>query len=199
MGRQVQISMLPDDVEQLLTHLKSQHRIVVVKRDDSDSVNVKPLKSVPVSANETLVLWNQDLLPRLQRQLISRENGGACYRVDEFAEPVLEFSGSFLGQWCDRPSLTQGRVYGIFENKNTEFVRWYEQIVRYIRRAFVRNPANLSGYVGPAAYQWFRKGGLLLPTFVPPVTDSWKRFFTDEDLIRRRLNEASTTKNRLVD
>ena len=36
MGRQVQISMLPDDVEQLLTHLKSQHRIVVVKRDEQE-------------------------------------------------------------------------------------------------------------------------------------------------------------------
>jgi hypothetical protein len=199
MGRQVQISMMPDDVEQLLTHLKSQHRIVVVKRDDFDSADVKPLKSVPTGTNETLILWNLDLLPRLHRRLISRENDADYYRVDEFAQPVLEFSGSSLVQWCDRPSLTQGRIYGTFENKHQGFVKWYEQIVRYIRKSFVRNPANVSGYVGPAAYKWFRDGGLLLPTFLPPVTDSWRKFFAEEDLVRRRLNEASGISGGLMD
>jgi len=80
--------------------------------------------------------------------------------------------------------------------KSQEFVRWYEQIVRYIRKAFVRNPASLSGYVGAAAYKWFLQGGLLLPTFLPPETDVWRKFFADEDLIRIRLKETSdTTRN----
>jgi hypothetical protein len=193
MGRQVQISVLPEDVESLLAHVKSQHSVVLVKRDDFDSATVEPLESPPANANETLILWNQELLPQLQRKHISRETAGDYYRVDEFAEPVLEFGASFLGEWCGRASLTQGRIYGIFDNKSQAFARWYEQIVRHIRQAFVRNPASLSGYVGPAAYKWFLQGGLLLPTFLPPETDAWRKFFIDEDLIRTRLKETSDT------
>jgi hypothetical protein len=170
----------------------SRHRVVVVKRDDPDSATVKPLVSPPANANETLILWNQELLPELRRKLVSRETAGDYYRVDEFAQPVLEFGASFLGQWHNRPSLTQGRIYGIFDNKSQDFLRWYEQIVRYIRKAFVRNPASLSGYVGPAAYKWFRQGGLLMPTFLPPDTDVWRKFFAEEDLIRSRLNKNSS-------
>jgi hypothetical protein len=197
MGRQIQISVLVEDVEGLLAHIKSQHRVVLVKRDDFHSATVTPLELLPTNANETLIIWNQELLPQLQRKYISRETAGDYYRVDESAEPVLEFGGSFFGEWCRRPSLTQGRIYGIFDNKSQEFVRWYEQIVRYIRKAFVRNPASLSGYVGPAAYKWFLQGGLLLPTFLPPETDEWRQFFADEDLNRVRLKEASDRERNL--
>jgi hypothetical protein len=165
MGRQVQISVLPEDVEGLLAHIKSQHNVALVKRDDFHSATVSPLEWPPANANETLILWNQELLPELQRKHISRETAPDYYRVDEFAEPVLELGGSILCEWCGRPSLTQGRIYGVFDGKSQEFVRWYDQIVRYIRKAFARNPASLTGYVGPATYKWFLQGGLLLPTF----------------------------------
>jgi hypothetical protein len=194
MGRQVHISVLPEDVQGLLAHIMSRHRVVVVKRDDPDSASVKPLVSPPANVNETLILWNQELLPELRRKLVSRETAGEYYRVDEFAQPVLELGASFLGQWRNRPSLTQGRIYGIFDNKSQDFLRWYEQIVRYIRKAFVGNPASLSGYVGPAAYKWFCQGGLLMPTFLPPDTDVWRQFFAEEDLIRSRLNKNSSRK-----
>jgi hypothetical protein len=196
MGRQVHISVLLEDVEGLLARIKSHHSVVLVKRDDFHSSTVEPLESLPASADETLILWNQELLSQLQRKHISREKGGDYYRVDVSAEPVLEFGSSFSRQWCGRPSLTQGRIYGILDNKSQEFVRWYEQIVRYIRKAFVRNPASLSGYVGPAAYKWFLQGGLLLPTFLPPETDVWQKFFADEDLIRVRLKESSDTERK---
>jgi hypothetical protein len=196
MGRQVHISVLPEDVEELLTHIKSRHCVVVGKRDDPDSATIKPLTSQSANTNETLILWNQELLPELRRKLVSRETGEDYYRVDEFAQPVLEFGGSFLGHWCKRPSLTQGRIYGIFDNKSQGFLRWYEQIVRYIRKAFVRSPVPLSGYVGPAAYKWFRKGGSLMPTFLPPATDAWREFFGKQDLIRTRLNENIVAKGR---
>jgi hypothetical protein len=130
MGRQVQISVLPEDVEGLLAYIKSQHRVVLVKRDDSHSATVTPLELLPPNANDTFILWNQELLPQLRRKYIYRETAGDYYGVDELAEPVLEFGGSFLGEWCGRTSLTQGRIYGIFNNKSQEFVRWYEQIVR---------------------------------------------------------------------
>lgn len=32
----------------------------------------------------------------------------------------------------------------------------------------------MSGYVGPAAYQWYERGGLLLPTYQPPLNEEWR-------------------------
>jgi hypothetical protein len=101
MGRQVHISVLPEDVEELFSYIKSRPRVVVVKRDDPDSATVKPLVSQAANANETLILWNQELPPELRRKLVSREAAGDCYRVDEFVEPVLEFGDSCLRQWCN--------------------------------------------------------------------------------------------------
>jgi hypothetical protein len=164
----------------------------VVKRDDPDSATVEALASLPKSGNETLILWNQALLPELKRKRISGAAAGDYYRVDETANAVLEFGSSILGRWCDRPSLTQGRIYGIFDNKSEDFSGWFEQITRHIRKAFVKNPVTLSGYVGPAAYEWFRQGGLLLPTLLPPDTPEWRKFFDNEDLIRSRLNATSS-------
>jgi hypothetical protein len=31
----------------------------------------------------------------------------------------------------------------------------------------------MGGYVGPAAGDWFDRGGLLLPNYVPPVRNDW--------------------------
>jgi hypothetical protein len=195
MGRQIHLSMLPEDVDALLIHIKSRHGVVVIKRDDAHSAIVKPLESLPRTGDGTLMLWNQELLPELKRKLISGATHGNYFRVDEHVQPVLEFGASILGEWRDRPSLTQGRIYGVFDNKSKDFSRWFDQITRYIRKAFVRNPANLSGYVGPVAYKWFRQGGLLLPTFLPPDTPAWRKFFGDEDLIRDRLNATTPTHN----
>ena len=73
------------------------------------------------------------------------------YLADEQTESVFELSLSGLTTWEGRPSLTQGRIYGVFENKQAEFEKCYEQIVR-IRRHWRKNPATwMGGYVGPAA------------------------------------------------
>jgi hypothetical protein len=190
MGRQVGISVLPEDVEGLLAQIKSKDRVTLVTRTEVRLANVTPLEVPPADASKQLILWNQKLLPQLQRKHI----GGDYYSVDDLTEPVLEFSNSILVEWCGRPSLVQGRIYGIFDGKSREFVRWYEKIVRGIRKTFVRSPAPLFGYVGPAAYKWFLEGGLLLPGYRPPEVDLWRKFFADQDLIRVRLNSDAERK-----
>jgi hypothetical protein len=177
--------MLPEDVEALLTQIKSRHIVVVVEKHSDSHSAVEPLGSLPRIGNDTLIFWNQELLPVLRRK-----RSGNYFNVDEQAEPVLEFQPSILGRWQDRPSLTQGRIYGVFDTKGKAFSRWFDQITRHIRKDFVKNPANLSGYVGPAAYKWFLKGGLLLPAFLPIDTPAWRKFFDDEDSIRDRLNRT---------
>jgi hypothetical protein len=187
--------MLPEDVEALLTHIKSRHSVIVARRDAANSATVESLASLPRNGNKALILWNQELLPVLRRKLISGATLGDYYRVDETAQPVLEFETSILGQWRDTPSLTQGRIYGDFDNKSKDFSRWFDQITRHIRGAFVKNPVRLSGYIGPAAYKWFRQGGLLLPTFLPPDTPAWRKFFDNEDSIRGRMNANDPAHN----
>jgi hypothetical protein len=191
MGRQILLSMMPEDVESLLTYIKSRHCVVVAKRDDANSAAIESLASLPRNGNETLILWNQELLAVLRRTLVTGSTHGNYYRVDETALPVLEFKTSILGRWRGKPSLTQGRIYGVFDNKSKTFLRWFEQISGHIGKAFMKNPTSLSGYIGPAAYKWFREGGLLLPTFLPPNTSEWRKFFDNEATIRGRLNATS--------
>jgi hypothetical protein len=96
------------------------------------------------------------------------------YRVDEQTESVLELWLSGRTTWEGRAALTQGRVYGVFQGKQPEFEKHYEQIIRYIRRHWRKNPAAwMGGYIGPAASEWFNQGGLLLPNYIPPVRRDW--------------------------
>jgi hypothetical protein len=63
---------------------------------------------------------------------------------------------------------------GSSKTKQVEFEKCYEQVIRYIRRHWFKNPASwMSGYVGPAAGDWFDRGGLLLPIYIPPVSNDW--------------------------
>jgi hypothetical protein len=186
--------MLPEDDEELLIHIKSRHNVVVVESHDAHSATVKTLELLPRTGIELLILWNQELLPVLRRK---RSRSGNYFNVDVSAEPVLEFSPSILGRWHGRPSLTQGRIYGDFDNKSKDFSRWFDEIGRHIRKVFLKNPnpSILSGYVGPAAYKWFCQGGLLLPNYIPPDTPVWRKLFEEQDSIRDRLNATSPTHN----
>jgi hypothetical protein len=57
-----------------------------------------------------------------------------------------------LTRWEGIPALTQGRIYGVFDAKPPQFEKWYERIVRYIRKNGRKNPISwMGGCVGPAA------------------------------------------------
>jgi hypothetical protein len=62
-----------------------------------------------------------------------------------------------------------------FETENKAFEKWYNAVVRWIRKNFIRDLAvgHDRDSIGPAAYEWFRAGGLLLPNFRPPLTEAW--------------------------
>jgi hypothetical protein len=67
-------------------------------------------------------LWNQALLPSLERKYIPESDHGPYYRVDS-ALPVIEFSYPLPVQelWNGKPALTQGRVWAGFEHENKDF------------------------------------------------------------------------------
>lgn len=76
--------------------------------------------------------------------------------------------------WQGRPALTQGRIYAVFQNKQPQFEKSYDLVIRYIRRHWRKNPAAwMGGYLGPAASEWFDRGWLLLPNYIPPLRRDW--------------------------
>ena len=171
MGRQIQFYMLPEDRSEFLHMMQEQDSVAVILRD-SDSSGIEPV-SEDVGADKTLCLWNRKLLPSLERKWVP-ESG--YYRVDTLHAPVLEFTSSFTAKWEGKPALGQGRLFGNFEphlGKPDDFVKWYESLVHWIRKHYRKNPASTGGYVGPAAYNFYEKGGVLLPNFLPPKTKEW--------------------------
>jgi hypothetical protein len=52
MGRQIHLSVLPADAETLLTDMKSQHSVVVVKKHDDAHPAVEPIVSLSEIGNE---------------------------------------------------------------------------------------------------------------------------------------------------
>jgi hypothetical protein len=120
------------------------------------------------------------------------------YLADEQEEAILELSPSVLTEWRGLPALTQGRIYGVFDSKPVEFEKWYERIIRYIRKNWRKNPVSwLGGYVGPAASEWFDSGGLLLPTYIPPVTDDWIRILGEQRPIPTENTPSAATGERI--
>jgi hypothetical protein len=173
-GRQIQLSLLAKDAS-VLIHTLSTWAPVVVVASRGDSAIPGELTTIHDSAEwQKLILSNKRIAPSVQRRFIVGAKP-PYYLLDEQAEPVLELSLSALTEWNGTPALTQGRIYGaFFEEKPTEFKKWFERITHYIRKHWRKNPVScLSGYVGPSASEWFEAGGLLLPSYMPPVRNDW--------------------------
>ena len=173
MGRQTQLHLLPADVNELLVAMQDKERLKVALRR-GNTATPEHLALIPENmSGKTLVVWSDRFAPNLQREYVARAQP-PYYLVNEQVEAVFELSLSGLTSWEGRPALTQGRIYGVFENKQAELEKCYEQIIRYIRRRWRKNPAAwMGGYVGPAASDWFERGGLLLPNYIPPVRSDW--------------------------
>jgi hypothetical protein len=173
MGRQTQLHVLPKDVNDLLVTMHDKEPLEAALRH-GNSATLERLAFIPDNmSGQSLVLWSERLAPSLQRRFVAAADS-PYYLADEQTESVFELSLSGVTKWEGRPALTQGRIYGVFQNKQVEFEKCYERIVRHIRRHWRKNPAAwMGGYVCPAASDWFEGGGLLLPNYIPPVRSDW--------------------------
>lgn len=172
MGRQIHFHMLPDDQNAFLRLVRERDLISVIARD-SDFAQVQLAADPDIGSDKTLCLWNREILPHLERKWIPEPG---YYRVDTLKAPILEFTPSFTATWEGKPALGQGRLFGNFEpylGKLQAFEKWYESLVRWIRQNYQKSPASTVGYVGPAAYEFYKGGGYLLPNILPPKTKEW--------------------------
>jgi hypothetical protein len=172
MGRQIHFHMLPEDRNTFLRFARECGPVAIILRD-ADSSEVQPLADLDIGDGKTLCLWNRKLLPHLERKWIPDPG---YYRVEGLQTPTLEFTSSFVATWEGKPALGQGRLFGDFDpllEKPPDFEKWYETLVRWIRQNYRKNPASTGGYVGPAAFEFYNRGGYLLPNFLPPRTKEW--------------------------
>jgi hypothetical protein len=164
--------MLPDDRETFLRFVQKDDPVAIIS-ESSDSPIVRPLEQPDFCLHGNVYLWNRRFLPCFKRKWIP---GPRYYGVSVLDLPLLQLSASTLTIWGDEPALVQGRLYGVFDpdlERPPGFEKWYERIVRWIRKNYRKNPTTAGGYVGPNAYELFEKGGYLLPQFLPPRTDLW--------------------------
>lgn len=184
MGRQIAVHLLEKDCEQLLHFVQDRDAVIVLRRDTTSAELGKVAR--PCVEAGIYTLWNQPLAPDLVRKFIDNSKIGPRYTIDG-RSPVIEFSYRGLPQeWEGRPALEQGRLFTGFECEDKRFRSWYESITRWIRRNFIRNPVSF-GYVGPHAYEWFKKGGSFLPQFRPPATEVWISWMAAQNKHRASL------------
>jgi hypothetical protein len=170
MGRQTGFHMLPEDAFEFLAYARTKAPITCTERS-SDSAFISECDVR--TGSQPLCLWNHDILPTLQREYVTI-SARPYYRVDT-SLPVIEFLVPHESEWDGVPALTQGRIWASFDIQSEPLRKWFDSLVRWIRKTFVKNPVHWqSGYVGRHAYEWHRNGGLLLPTYRPPTTDEWK-------------------------
>lgn len=175
MGRQIEFYMLPEDQNAFLQFAQERDPVVLVAELDRQGPTVRPVEDMASVRNPMFCLWNRALLPFLKRKPIG-EGDHRTYLIDIFRLPILEFSPTHVGEWEGKPALILGRLYGRFDpyfNKPPEFEKWFDRLVRWIRKNFKRSPVGFGGYVGPAAYRLYIEGGYLLPNYRPPRTDAW--------------------------
>jgi hypothetical protein len=160
MGRQVQFHALREDCQELLSFVNDSDVVTIVVQDHTEP-------ELAVASSPLGTELRRTLVPQPARPYFRVRTGVG-----------LEFSHSALTEWNGHPGLTQGRVYINTDQPNELLVRWYERVARWIRTHWTRCPEALAGYVGPNAIRWHSDGGLLLPTFLPPVTPEWTTFFS---------------------
>jgi len=172
MGRQIHFHQLPEDRDAFLDFAQEHDTVAIVSRD-GDSPEVEFVTDLNIAGGKTLCLWNRKLLPHLERRWIP---DSGYHRADGLRTPTLEFTHSFSTTWEGKPALGQGRLFGDFDldlGKPPEFEKWYDTLLRWIRKNYGKNPAGSTGYIGPAAFEFYKKGGYLLPQFLPPATKEW--------------------------
>ena len=170
MGRQTRFHMLPEDCRRFLLFLQERDPVIVTEWYSSELAEIQEVNR-PWERGGHYCLWNQAILPALARKAT-----GKYFNID-FSAPVIEFTyeSPVLESWNGQPALTQGRIWASFETENKAFEKWYNAAVRWIRKNFIRDLAvgHDRDSIGPAAHEWFRAGGLLLPNFRPPLTEAW--------------------------
>ena len=178
--------MFPEDCRRFVQFLQERDPVIVTQWYSLESAEIEEVTE-PWECGGHYCLWNRAILPELKRRA-----GEKHFSIDSSAL-VIEFSyeSRLAEPWNGQPALCQGRIWASFETYDKPFESWYNATVRWIRKNFIRDPevGHDRDFIGPAAYEWFKAGGLLLPGFRPPITDDWLAWVSVQNQHRADLND----------
>jgi hypothetical protein len=164
MGRQVAFYMKESDELEFVEFARSDREVIVFARTLQEE-KVVPLNVLPGPQTPgwfQLWLWDVRNSPEPILQFVAEQN---YYTVDSFASEVIEFDRSaFLDRF-----LRTGRIWAemkgwrddprnVFQ-KSESFVRWFDRLVRWIKRKAMRRFRG--AYVLPGAQEFVDQGGFL--------------------------------------
>ena len=128
MGRQIHFHMSGDDCHTFFAAVLRRDPCVVTIRD-APSRTIEAVEK-PCQAVTTLVLWNPELGPSVERQYVPESAIGPHYRFPYHAS-ALEFSPTErTPNWDDRPAMCAGRIYAARYQDNARLAKWFERIAR---------------------------------------------------------------------
>lgn len=173
MGRQINFFMTADDEERFLDYAKSTCNLGILPYRSKTPTFI-PIESLPPPKSDdfwlTSYLINKDISHKVISEFIPEQGH---YYVDDSASDVIELSRSL--PFDDR--LPRGRIYAEFYShfdeakgqwvkKDEALVRWFEKLVRWIRKNFKKEDWLI--YIGPGA-----QGLLDTMDFVPMQGWTW--------------------------
>jgi hypothetical protein len=108
MGRQILFHALSEDLAEFLTFACARDPVTIALMD-SDRPEIEALAN-PAVETRVMTLWNRELVPTIQREIVRHPNGSNYYRI-AYSLPVLELSPSRAVSWNGQSALLRGRLY----------------------------------------------------------------------------------------
>ena len=184
MGRQVQFYERGEDLDALIEFAGRKGSVVVCSRDSE----THGIDSIARTATKvSLVLWNPAVFPTLSRKRVERPDGSVVYQIP-LDSPTIELTPSMTVRWQGMDALLMGRIYSFaFAEQPLTFRSWYASLAGWLGRRFrAIEVARLRACIGPTAHEWFCRGGVLLPGFLPPGDSTWRDVVSKQAALRQQ-------------
>jgi hypothetical protein len=182
MGRQLQFHMLPGDLQAFIDFAQDRDPLCIADRD-YPTADIECIVNA-ASSSRILVLWNRSIAASIQRTLISTP--AKKYWTLDRDLPIVELSPSRECLWNNRAALLAGRIFGSFNIQHQGHKKWFDALSRWLRQNLVRSSIPGISYVGPAAFEWYQEGGVLVPMMIAPAnTNAWCSWVAAQDAHRR--------------
>lgn len=159
MGRQIQLYLLPEDLEALKQSFRQMGGVCFVSQSSFTSepqiLCEETRTESNISARLSCYLVRDTDLNTIRLKHISDKVG---WIVDDLRSPVVQLDSGYF----DGRILRRGRIYyetryygddGRRIDKQLDFIKWAESIMKITKKLFKRNP-EFDAYIGMNANKW---------------------------------------------
>lgn len=167
MGKQINFYMTSDDEAAFVAAAQKNSSLQVLPYRSSTS-EFKPMNDLPAIGEfgaGMVWLWNPDISSLPESRWIEQQKH---YLIDDSSSEVIQFQRShsrdqqlFRGRlWAEMIGRRRDRPAETFK-KSAEFQKWFESLVRWIKKNYELLDGSATEYVAPGAAIFRRQGGSL--------------------------------------